>query len=105
MKGPIEVKGTTYNLNMPAMAASWEEFDLAALSTYVTNAFGKNTKEITSIEQVKDLKKRLAEWKKDGGSGQLTAKELTDKPYFQGKLAGAAPANTDLVNKKSGLPE
>ena len=50
IQGPIEVLGTTYNGLMPAWS-SLSDAELAAVSTYVRNAFG-NTGNVITVDMV-----------------------------------------------------
>ena len=68
IKGPITVKGTTFNSLMPNLGASMKPRELAAVLTYIRQAWGnKGTGEITE-DQVKTAKKdaliadKVGEW-------------------------------------------
>jgi mono/diheme cytochrome c family protein len=47
LTGPIKVKGETWTLAMPAMGAALPDDDLAAVLTYMRNAWGNKASEIT----------------------------------------------------------
>lgn len=57
--GPIKVKGVEWNLAMPAMGAALSDDDLAALLTYMRNAWG-NKASIVTPEQVKAVRAATA---------------------------------------------
>ena len=68
IKGPITVKGTSFNSLMPNLGASMKPRELAAVLTYIRQAWGnKGTGEITE-DQVKAAKKdaliaeKFGEW-------------------------------------------
>ena len=48
LKGPIQVAGVTYNNNMPAMGQGLGEKELAALMTYIRNAWGNKGSLVTT---------------------------------------------------------
>jgi len=47
LNGPIKVKGETWNLAMPAMGAALPDDDLAAVLSYMRNAWGNKASMIT----------------------------------------------------------
>jgi mono/diheme cytochrome c family protein len=55
LTGPIKVKGVEWNLAMPAMGAALPDEDVAAVLTYMRNAWGNKASEIT-VEQVKAVR-------------------------------------------------
>lgn len=55
LDGPIEVNGETWNLNMAAMGASLNDADLAAVLSYMRNAWGNEAPFITP-EQVAEVR-------------------------------------------------
>jgi mono/diheme cytochrome c family protein len=59
LNGPIKVKGVEWNLAMPAMGAALPDEDLAAVLTYMRNAWGNKASEITP-EQVKEVRAATA---------------------------------------------
>jgi mono/diheme cytochrome c family protein len=89
LKGPITVKGTSYNNQMPP----WEALGpkkLAAVLTYVRQAWGNKGGEITEA-QVAAAKKEFA-----SRADQFTAEEIKQIP-LDAKLEGAAtPAATEV---------
>jgi mono/diheme cytochrome c family protein len=68
--GPIEVKGQPWNLNMAAMGVMYSDDDLAAVLSYIRNAWG-NKASIVTAEQVKKVRAELA-----GRSQPYTGDEL-----------------------------
>lgn len=59
LAGPIEVKGQTWNLPMAAMGVMYPDEDLAAVLSYIRNAWG-NKASIVTAEQVKKVRAELA---------------------------------------------
>jgi len=59
LNGPITVKGVEWNLAMPAMGAALPDDDLAALLSYMRNAWGNKASVITP-EQVKAIRAATA---------------------------------------------
>jgi mono/diheme cytochrome c family protein len=59
LNGPIKVKGVEWNLAMPAMGAALSDEDLAALLTYMRNAWG-NKASVVTPEQVKAVRAATA---------------------------------------------
>ncbi len=55
LAGPITVKGEAWNLAMPAMGAALPDEDLAAVLSYMRNAWGNQAEAITA-EQVKEVR-------------------------------------------------
>jgi len=105
IQGPIQVMGKTYNGAMPNVAASWGDYELAALSTYLRNAFAHDSGKVTSLEQIKDLRDRVKARKAAGFEGSVTAEELTKEEFWSGNLKGDPIDNATKVNKKTGEPE
>ncbi|MFN3408819.1 MAG: c-type cytochrome [Limisphaerales bacterium] len=63
--GPITVKGVEWNMAMPAMGASLNDEDLAALLTYMRNSWGNKASIITPemVKQVRaDTASRTQPW-------------------------------------------
>jgi hypothetical protein len=54
---------------------------------------------------VADFRQRAEQRAEAGKSGAVSAEELQKEAFWKGTLAGARPANSDKVNKKTGLPE
>ena len=48
VRGPIEVKGRRYQLEMPALRHVYGDEDMAAILTYIRRAWGNNASEITA---------------------------------------------------------
>ena len=59
LSGPIEVKGQVWNLPMAPMGAMYPDEDLAAVLSYIRNAWG-NKAPIVTVEQVKKVRAELA---------------------------------------------
>jgi len=59
LAGPIEVKGQLWNLPMAAMGVMYSDDDLAAVLSYIRNAWG-NKASIVTAEQVKKVRAELA---------------------------------------------
>lgn len=59
LNGPIEVKGQPWNLNMAGMGAMYSDDDLAAVVSYIRNAWGNKASMVTA-EQVNAVRKDLA---------------------------------------------
>jgi len=74
LTGPIEVKGQTWNLAMPAMGAALSDDDLAAVLTYMRSAWGNQAEAITP-DQVAAVRAALA-----GRMQPYTAAELQAIP-------------------------
>jgi len=70
LTGPIQVKGQTWNLAMPAMGAALSAEDLAAALTYIRQAWGNQAEPITAA-QVEAVKAETA-----GRTQPWTAQEL-----------------------------
>lgn len=80
INGPLDVKGTTYNGVMPAMAQQTDE-EIAAVLTYVRSNFGNNSSEVTA-DQVKALRSEV-------GKPMVTAADLIDPLSDEGKAIAA----------------
>ena len=48
VRGPIEVKGRRYQLEMPALRHVYGDEDMAAILTYIRRAWGNSASEITA---------------------------------------------------------
>ncbi len=70
LAGPIEVKGQVWNLPMAAMGVMYSDDDLAAVLSYIRNAWG-NKASLVTAEQVKKVRAELA-----GRSQPYTGDEL-----------------------------
>lgn len=73
LSGPIEVKGNTYNGNMPSYGENglgWDDRDLHAITTYVRQAWGNGAPPVTE-ETVAAVRAEIA-----GKSGAWSADEL-----------------------------
>lgn len=70
LSGPIKVKGVEWNLAMPAMGAALPDDDLAAVLTYMRNAWGNQAPEITA-EQVKTVRAASASRTQPWTAGEL----------------------------------
>lgn len=105
LSGEIEVKGKKYSGQMPVIAASWSDYELAALSTFVKNSFGNHCNDkITGKLQIKDLRERLKLRKAAGVKEAVSANELKTAAYFAGDLKGEKMDKEIKVNKKTGDP-
>ena len=74
LAGPLEVKGQQWNLAMAAMGAAYNDDDLAAVLSYVRNAWGNKASMVTP-EQVAAVRKDIA-----GRTQPYTADELKKLP-------------------------
>jgi mono/diheme cytochrome c family protein len=94
LKGPIIVKGAAFNNQMPAQEAQLNPKKIAAVLTYIRQAWGNKGGEITEA-QVAAAKKEFA-----GHGDQWTADELKQIPLDAklegGGAAGAPQANADV---------
>ena len=96
MKGPVTVKGAAYNGAMPPQENALKPNKLAAVLTYVRQAWGNKGGEITEA-QVVAAKKEFAD-----RSDQWTVEEIQKIP-LDAKLEGAgAPATQAKTEPKSG---
>ena len=83
-KGPVTVKGAAFNNQMPAQEAALPPKKIAAVLTYVRQAWGNKGGEITEA-QVLAVKKKLMP-----RSDQWTMDEIKQIP-LDSKIEGAAP--------------
>jgi mono/diheme cytochrome c family protein len=74
LAGPIKVKGQDWNLAMTAMGASLSDEDLAAVLSYIRQAWGNKASPVTA-EQVKAIRAELG-----NRTQPLTADELLQLP-------------------------
>jgi len=74
LMGPVTVKGQEYNLNMAPMGAQYTPDELAAVLTYVRQAWGNNAPAVTA-EQVSKVRSELSSHPQ-----QYTADELKKLP-------------------------
>ena len=88
LMGPIQVKGTEYNLVMPAQAHQNDE-QLAAVLTYIRNSFGNKASAVTPEE--------VAALRSEVGKPMLTAAELITP------TVAAAPPSSASDNEKKTL--
>jgi mono/diheme cytochrome c family protein len=96
MKGPVTVKGSAYNGAMPPQENALKPNKLAAVLTYVRQAWGNKGGEITEA-QVVAAKKEFADL-----SDQWTVEEIKKIP-LDAKLEGAgAPATQAKTEPKPG---
>jgi mono/diheme cytochrome c family protein len=96
MKGPVTVKGSAYNGAMPPQENALKPNKLAAVLTYVRQAWGNKGGEITEA-QVIAAKKEFADL-----SDQWTVEEIKKIP-LDAKLEGAgAPATQAKTEPKPG---
>jgi len=58
LSGPLQVKGETWNLSMPAMGAALSDEDLAATLTYIRQSFGNKASAVTPA-QVKAVRAQV----------------------------------------------
>lgn len=70
LRGPIEIHGKTYNLEMPAFRMLFKDDDIASILTYVRNRYGKPSPPIAS-ETVSRVRQETEEH-----VGYWTVKEL-----------------------------
>lgn len=67
MSGPIEVEGASFNSNMPPVG-DWKDRDIAAVLTYVRQAWGNDAGPISEelVKKVReDIKDRMKPWTPD----------------------------------------
>lgn len=89
LKGPVTVKGATYNGLMPAWGTSLKPREIAGVATYIRQSFGNaGTGEITEA-QVNAAKKLFAD-----KIGEWTIEEIKAMPVTD-TLEGGAPAAGD----------
>jgi mono/diheme cytochrome c family protein len=50
VRGPIEVRGVRYNLEMPAMGHVWDDAEMAALLSYVRSAWGNRAPAVSAVD-------------------------------------------------------
>ncbi len=94
LKGPVSVKGTTYNGAMPPWGQALKPRQIAGVATYIRQSFGnKGTGEITEA-QVVAAKKEFADQTSEWTIEQIKAIPLTDK------LEGGAPAAAPVADAK-----
>ena len=74
LAGPIKVKGQGWDLNMAAMGAMYSDEDLAAVLSFIRNAWGNKATFVTA-EQVKKVRAELG-----SRSRQYSADELQKEP-------------------------
>jgi mono/diheme cytochrome c family protein len=74
LNGPLEVKGQQWNLSMAGMGAAYSPDDLAAVLSYIRQAWGNQAQPVTA-EQVKAVKADLG-----SRSQPYTADELKALP-------------------------
>ncbi len=74
LSGPVPVKGTEWNLSMPAMGAALPDDDLAAVLTYIRQSWGNKASAITP-EQVKAIRAQVG-----NRTQPWTAQELNAVP-------------------------
>lgn len=67
--GEIQVKGNTYNGNMPAIGAALKDAQVANIVTYVNQAWGNKEGAVTDA-QVGEIRKKI------GARGQYSGKEI-----------------------------
>ncbi len=72
LSGPVQVKGTEWNLSMPAMGAALSDDDLAAVLTYIRQSWGNKASPITP-EQVKTVRAQLGSRSQPWTAEQLKA--------------------------------
>ena len=69
LAGEIQVKGSTYNGNMPAIGAALKDAQVAHIITYVKQAWGNAHSPVTDA-QVAEVRKKI------GARGQYSGKEI-----------------------------
>lgn len=96
VQGPITVKGKDYDLNMPAIANGWSDYDVAALTYYVQNKFGNTVGNIYSLEQIKEIR----EISKAYGAKQYESATLANYLEHNFKAENLTPET--VINTKTG---
>src|SRR5262249_7495957 len=76
LAGPLEVKGQQFNMSMAAMGATYNDDDLAAVLSYIRNAWGNKASMVTP-EQVAAVRKDVAGRTQPYSSDEL--KKLPEK--------------------------
>ncbi len=99
LNGPIEVAGKQFNSQMTAMGQGLSPAELAALLTYVRNAWGNDSGDIISV----DMAKEAIALSNTIGAKSFTAAELQADHAVA--LPGEALDPTALVNKRTLVPE
>lgn len=89
LQGPLKVEGATYNGSMPPWGASLTDKKIAAILTYVRQAFGNSSSPVTP-EQITDARKEFANHPASWSEADLQAVPATDE--LPGGGAPAAPA-------------
>lgn len=97
LNGPIEVKGVTWNGNMPSQADGMGPKELAAVMTYIRKSWGNNASLVTP----EMAENGLAIYKADG-PGQITAAKL--KTDHAKMLEGAEMDPSTLIDPDTWLP-
>ncbi len=69
LTGPIEVRGETYNMPMGGLGGALNDREVAAVLTYIRQAWGNEASEVT-LEEVSDVRSEV------GTRGPWTAEEL-----------------------------
>jgi len=100
IEGEITVKGKKYSGNMAALGSGLNDYEYAALMTYLRNSWSNKDGKIFSIEMVQEARK-LSDARANAGQ-LLTAEELTKDFSFD--LKSPTIDNDSLVFLKSGLP-
>ena len=72
LSGPVQVKGTEWNLAMPAMGAALSDEDLAAVLSYMRQSWGNKAPEITA-DQVKAVRAEVGARTQPWTADQLNA--------------------------------
>ncbi len=85
LAGEIEVKGNTYNGNMPAFGGILSDRDIGAVLTYVRQEWGNDAGPI-SEEQVAEARNLYG-----GRAAPWSASELLELPALQTKIEEAVP--------------
>jgi mono/diheme cytochrome c family protein len=90
LEGPITVRGSTYAANMPAWAPQLDDFELAAVATYVRNQFGNSAPPVPEA-LVAELRKLSASRGRPWTVEELEQAEPVTVPEGAAKVdAGAA---------------
>jgi mono/diheme cytochrome c family protein len=93
IKGPIEVKGTTYNGQMPPWADQLNDREVAAVMTYVRSSFGNDASAVKPAlvaEIRQDTAQRAAQWTAE--ELDSVERELPDEGVAGSKSEGPATA-------------
>lgn len=103
--GPIEVRGETYNANMPAFGARFSDQEIAAVLTYVRQAWSNDAPPIGSefVNAVRQQTIRTGAWNADAlRQARQIAIDVPEEP--SGETEDDADADTGTETEEAGTP-